>query len=66
MKNSTFARFARAFFIFGHFADVLVPSATGNDLFCTELFGRREDMATNVRFCLLMSEALVPNSYQDS
>ena len=28
MKNSTFARFARAFFIFGHLADVLDLSTT--------------------------------------
>ena len=35
MKNSTFARFARAFFIFGHLADVLDPSTTWNDLFCS-------------------------------
>ena len=35
MKNTTFARFARAFFIFGHFADVLVLSTTWNDLFCS-------------------------------
>ena len=35
MKNSTFARFARAFFIFWHFEDVLVLSTTWNDLFCT-------------------------------
>ena len=33
MKNSTFARFARAFFIFGHLADVLDLSTTWNDLF---------------------------------
>ena len=33
MKNSIFARFARAFFIFWHFADVLVLSTTWNDLF---------------------------------
>ena len=26
VKNNRFARFARAFFIFGHFADVLVLS----------------------------------------
>ena len=31
MKNNTFARFARAFVIFGHFADVLVLSSTWND-----------------------------------
>ena len=35
MKNSIFARFARAFFIFWHFADVLVLSTTWNDLFCS-------------------------------
>ena len=34
MKNSIFARFARAFFIFWHFEDVLVLS-TWNDLFCS-------------------------------
>ena len=28
MKNNTFARFARAFFIFGHLADVLDLSTT--------------------------------------
>ena len=33
MKNSIFARFARAFFIFWHFEDVLVLSTTWNDLF---------------------------------
>ena len=31
MKNNTFARFARAFVIFGHFADLLVLSTTWND-----------------------------------
>ena len=35
MKNSTFARFARAVFIFGHLADVLDLSTTCNDLFCS-------------------------------
>ena len=35
MKNNTFARFARAFFIFGHLADVLDFSTTWNDLFCS-------------------------------
>ena len=34
-KNSIFARFARAFFIFWHFVDVLVLSTTWNDLFCS-------------------------------
>ena len=33
-KNSVFARFARAFFIFWHFVDVLVLSTTWNDQFC--------------------------------
>ena len=35
MKNSIFARFARAYFIFWHFEDVLVLSTTCNDLFCS-------------------------------
>ena len=34
IKN-IFARFARAFFIFWHFVDVLVLSTTWNDLFCS-------------------------------
>ena len=35
MKNNTFARFARAFFIFWHFEDVLVLSTTWKYLFCS-------------------------------
>ena len=35
MKNNRFVRFAPAFFIFGHSADVLVLSTTWNDLFCS-------------------------------
>ena len=35
MKTSIFGRFARAFFIFWHFEDVLVLSKTWNDLFCS-------------------------------
>ena len=35
MENSIFARFARAYFIFWHFEDVLVLSTTWNDLFCS-------------------------------
>ena len=35
MKNSIFARFARTFFNFWHFGDVLVLSTTWNDLFCS-------------------------------
>ena len=35
MKNNSFARFARAFFVFSHFADVLVLSTMVNDLFCS-------------------------------
>ena len=35
MKNSIFARFARAFFIFWHFVDVPVLSTTWNDPFCS-------------------------------
>ena len=34
-KNNCFARFARAFFVFSHFADVLVLSTTRKDLFCS-------------------------------
>ena len=35
VKNSIFARFARAYLIFWHFADVLVLSTTWNALFCS-------------------------------
>ena len=35
MENSIFARFARAYFIYWHFEDVLVLSTTWNDLFCS-------------------------------
>ena len=35
MKNNSFARYARAYFIFVHFADVLVLSTTWNDLLCS-------------------------------
>ena len=35
MKNRIFARFARAFFIFWHFEDVVVLFTTWNDLFCS-------------------------------
>ena len=35
MKNTIFARFARALFIFWHFEDVLVLPTTWNDLFCS-------------------------------
>ena len=35
MKNSIFALFSRAYFIFWHFEDVLVLSMTWNDLFCS-------------------------------
>ena len=31
-----------------------------------QLFGRRQHMMTNVQFCLLMPQALVPISFQDS
>ena len=34
MKNNSFACFARAFFIFGHLADILDLSTTWNHLFC--------------------------------
>ena len=35
VKNSSFARFARAYFIFWHFGDVLVLSTTWNYFFCS-------------------------------
>ena len=35
MKNIIFARFARAFFIFWHFEDVLILSTMWHDLFCS-------------------------------
>ena len=35
IKNRIFARFARAFFSFWHFEDVLVLPTTSNDLFCS-------------------------------
>ena len=35
MKNTIFARFARAYFIFWNFDDVLVLCTTWNDLFCS-------------------------------
>ena len=57
MKNSSSARFARAFVIFGHFEHVLVLSMTSNDLFCSCV---KERMMTNVQYCLLNSEAPVP------
>ena len=64
MKNSIFARFARGFFIFSHFADVLVLSTTWNDLFCS-CVDDVQHMMTNVQFCLLMSQALNPIYFQD-
>ena len=35
VKNSIFAHFTRAYFIFWHFEDILVLSTTWNDLFCS-------------------------------
>ena len=57
IKNSSSARFARAFVIFGHFEHVLVLSMTSYDLFCSCV---EERMMTNVQYCLLNSEAPVP------
>ena len=56
IKNSSLARFTRAFYIFGHFADVLVLSATSNDLFCS---GVDEVSIWWQMFNLRISEALV-------
>ena len=55
-KTTVFARFARAFFIIGHFADVLVLYVKCPVL---QLCGRGEHM-TVVHSCLLISEAMVP------
>ena len=52
MSNNSYARFARAFFIFKHFADVLVLSSTWNDHLIWQLCGRREHMMTNAQFSL--------------
>ena len=55
--NSIFARFARAFFIFWHFEDVLVLSMTWNDLFCSCV----DDVSIWWQiFNFVLSEALVP------
>ena len=65
LKNNSFARFARAFFSFGHLTDLLVLSTTWNDLFCR--CGRRERLMRSAQFCLLNSKALVSfNLLQDS
>ena len=58
MKNSIFARIARALFIFWHFEDVLVLSMTWNDLFCICM----DDVSIwwQIQFCLPTSEALFP------
>ena len=64
MKNNSFARFARVFFIFfafrrrsRSFHNVKRP--------VLQLSGRREHMMTKVQFCLFISQALVPISFQD-
>ena len=57
MKNSIFARFARAYFISFTFGR---RSRSFYDVKFWQLCGRREHMMTNVQFCLLMSQALVP------
>jgi len=56
MKNNSFARFARAFFILKHFADILDLSTTKITCFAV-VWTRR---AYDDKFCLLISEALVP------
>jgi len=55
VKNNSFARFARAFFIFKHSTDVLVLRREVT-CFAVVWYGRREYMMTNVQFYLL-SEA---------
>ena len=59
MKNTSFARFACALFMFGNFVHVLALSTTCmNDLFCS-CADDVSDMMTNVQFYLLTSETLV-------
>ena len=65
MKNNSFARCARAFFIFWTFQR---PSHSFHDMkwVVLQLCGRREHLMTNVPFCLLTSKALVSfNFLQD-
>ena len=64
MKNSIFARFARAFFIFWHFARTF-SFFLRRERTCL-LCGRLEHMMTNIQFCLLMSQVLVPIYFQNS
>ena len=54
MKNTIFARFAPAFFIFWHFEDILVLSTTWNDLFCSCV----DDVT--IRWQMFNSQAPVP------
>ena len=54
MKNSSFARFARAFFIFGDLPDVLVLSTTWNYLFGSCV--NDVNIWRQVFFCRLTSE----------
>ena len=56
MKNSIFARFARAFFIFWHFEDVNSRSFYDVKWHVLLSCGRREHMLTSIQFCLLMSQ----------
>ena len=61
-KNNSFSRSAREFFLFLHFADILVLSTTSYGQFgsCVAY------VMTNVQFCLVISKALVPIYFQDS
>ena len=66
MKNNSFARFARVILVYVHFATILVLPTTWNDLTVLPSCGRHEHILTNVQFCLLISEALVPIWFQDT
>ena len=58
-KNSSFARFARAFLIF-FFTFRRRPRSFYVKWPVLQLWGRRGHIMTNVQFCRLISEALVP------
>ena len=57
LKKSIFARFARAFFSFWHFEDVLVLSTTWNDLFCSCVYD------VSIRWQMLIFVFLCPKRW---
>ena len=61
-ENSSFARFARAFFIFVHFAVVLVILMPWNDLFCSCV----DDVSTWRQTFNVTSKSFILISFQNS